>query len=295
MDLLATCGYDTQSFLLKHEEFVARHGAPNSIISDRGTQLVSAGRILARKASKEAKDSPDKWDWSKITKENSASNWTFVPIGSQHFNGLPESMVKVLKRTLKLALNPGVILSYPELVTLLARISYTINSRPLGLIGVSDSSQLTPNMMLLGRSSNFSPALEYSSDDRFCSRLAYITQVEKDWWDKWIVQVWPTLFSYKKWKVEKQNLALGDIVMLKYPGQFKDDYTIAKVTDVHPGEDGLVRQVTVSYKKRNSRESPHVYKSKPLLSERVAIHRLHKLHLVDEDLKQNVIKTSSGY
>ena len=209
--------------------------------------------------------------------------------------------MKVLKRTLKLALNPGVILSYPELVTLLARISYTINSRPLGLIGVSDSSQqedhmspLTPNMMLLGRSSNFSPALEYSSDDRFCSRLAYITQVEKDWWDKWIVQVWPTLFSYKKWKVEKQNLALGDIVMLKYPGQFKDDYTIAKVTDVHPGEDGLVRQVTVSYKKRNSRESPHVYKSKPLLSERVAIHRLHKLHLVDEDLKQNVIKTSSG-
>ena len=60
VDLLATCGYDTQSFLLKHEEFVARHGAPNSIISDRGTQLVSAGRILARKASKEAKDSPDK-------------------------------------------------------------------------------------------------------------------------------------------------------------------------------------------------------------------------------------------
>ena len=106
--------------------------------------------------------------------------------------------------------------------------------------------------------------------------------------------MWPTLFSYKKWKVEKRNLALGDIVMLKYPGQFKDDYTIAKVTDVHPGEDGLVRQVTVSYKKRDSRESPHVYKSKPLLSERVAIHRLHKLHLVDEDLKQNVIKTSSG-
>ena len=28
VDLLATCGYDTQSFLLKHEEFTARHGAP---------------------------------------------------------------------------------------------------------------------------------------------------------------------------------------------------------------------------------------------------------------------------
>ena len=45
VDLLATCGYDTQSFLLKHEEFVARHAAPATIVSDRGTQLVSAGRI----------------------------------------------------------------------------------------------------------------------------------------------------------------------------------------------------------------------------------------------------------
>ena len=167
VELLATCGYDTQSFLLKHEEFVARHAAPKSIVSDRGSQLVSAGRVLTRKASVEDKFSPDKWDWSRITRENSVSNWTFVPIGSQHFNGLPESMVKVLKKTLKLAINPGVVLSYPELVTLLARISYTINSRPLGLADVSASSQqedhmspLTPNMMLLGRSSNFSPPLE---------------------------------------------------------------------------------------------------------------------------------------
>ena len=301
VELLATCGYDTESFLLKHEEFIARHAAPKSIVSDRGSQLVSAGRVLTRKSSEEDKFSPDKWNWSRITRENSVSNWKFVPIGSQHFNGLPESMVKVLKNTLKLAINPGVMLSYPELVTLLAKISYTINSRPLGLIGVSGSSQqedhmspITPNMMLLGRSSNFSPALEYSSDDRFCARLAYVSQVEKDWWDKWIVQVWPTLFSFKKWKVAKENLMVGDIVMLKYPGQFKDDYTIAKVTEVHPSEDGLVRQVTVSFKKKNSRESPEVYKSKPLASEKVAVHRLHKLQLVDEDLQLASVQQGQG-
>ena len=146
VELLAMCGYDTQSFLLKHEEFVARHGAPKSVVSDRGSQLVSAGRVLSRKSSAEDKFSPDKWDWAKITRDNAVSNWTFVPIGSQHFNGLPESMVKVLKKTLDLAINPGVVLSYPELVTLLARISYTINSRPLGLIGVSGTSQQEDHM-----------------------------------------------------------------------------------------------------------------------------------------------------
>ena len=39
--------------------------------------------------------------------------------------------------------------------------------------------------------------------------------------------------------------------------QFKDDYCLAKVD-----EDGLVRKVTVSYRKENPRESPQVYNSK---------------------------------
>ena len=87
--------------------------------------------------------------------------------------------MKVLKRTLKLAINPGVILTYPEFVTLIARVSY----RPLGLVGVSGSSQqedhiqpLTPKMMLIGKSSNFSPPLQYSADDRFCTHKASLCE-----------------------------------------------------------------------------------------------------------------------
>ena len=301
VELMATCGYDTQSFLLKHEEFIARHAAPASVVSDRGSQLVSAGMVLAQKASSADKESPLKWNWTKITRENSASNWIFVPIGSPHFNGLPEATVKVLKKTLDLALHPGIELTYPELVTLLAKISYTVNSRPLGLTSVSPSSQqedhmmpLTPNMMLLARSSNYSPPLEYSGDDRFCARLAYVAQVEKEWWDRWVKQVLPTLFSYRKWKDKQKNIEVGDLVMIRYPGQFKDDYCMAKVKEVHPGEDGLVRQVTVCYKKKNTKESPTVYKSKPLITEKVAVHRLHKLHLSDDVVQEGAGKPDDG-
>ena len=70
--------------------------------------------------------------------------------------------------------------------------------------------------------------------------------------------------------------------MLSYPGHFKDDYCVAKVTKARADDDGLVRKVTVDFKKRNPRESKTIYKSKPLLSEEVAVHRLHKLHLADE-------------
>ena len=289
VELLATCGYSTADFLLRHEEFVARHAAPASIVSDRGSQLVSAGRVLAERNAAADKDSVGQWDWARITRENKASNWNFVPIGSPHFNGLPEATVKVLKKTLSLALHPGVELSFPELVTLLAKISCTVNSRPLGLGNVSQSSHqedhmrpITPNMMLLSRSSNISPPMIYSAEDRFCARLAYVAQVEKEWWNSWIRQVLPTLFSYKRWKVKQENLQVGDLVMLSYPGHFKDDYCVAKVTKARADDDGLVRKVTVDFKKRNPRESKTIYKSKPLLSEEVAVHRLHKLHLADE-------------
>ena len=47
--LLATSGYSTCDFLCKWEEFVARKGNPKSVVSDRGSQLVRAGMVLAEK------------------------------------------------------------------------------------------------------------------------------------------------------------------------------------------------------------------------------------------------------
>ena len=88
-----------------------------------------------------------------------------------------------------------------------------------------------------------------------------------------------------KWKFQQKNLEVGELVMLRYPGNFKDDYCITKITAIHPSDDDFVRQVTVSYKKKNSRESPTVYRSKPLISEKVAVHRLHRLQLADEEFQ----------
>ena len=273
--LLATFGYDTASFLLRHEEFVARKGAPKEIVSDQGSQLVAAGEIIANK-----KETPDSWDWDRVQKENNTTTWEFVPVGSQHHNGLPEAMVKALKRTLAQALNPGVILSYAELVTLLARITCVINSRPLGLSNISNSDQqedillpLTPNHMLLGRSSPESPVLDYSESDKFCQRLSYVAAVEKEWWERWIKTILPTMLPARKWKKKQANLVVGDVVLLIYSGKIKDDYVLARVTEVHPDGKNLVRRVTVKYRRRNTREPSDVCKSK-MEEKIVAVQRL---------------------
>ena len=277
--LLATTSYDTSSFLMKHEEFTARKGIPSSIVSDRGTQLVKSGIVLA------TKETPATWKWDEVVRNNSASSWECVPIGSPHRNGLAESTVKLMKRSLMLALAPGTVLSYGELVTVLAKISSVINSRPLGLRSTSAGSQqedflmpITPNQLLLGRTEIDSPPIEYSENDgTFAARLAYVSEVYGTWWNNWIKQVLPTLMPIRRWKKESRNLQSGDVVMMGYIGNLKDDYRLAKVEEVYPDDKGLVRSVLVAFRKRDHREKPQSFWKKPLTREIVAIQRLHLL------------------
>ena len=284
--LLATSGYSTADFLCKHEEMVFRKGRPESVVSDRGSQLVAAGVTIANK------DLPiNKLDWKQVTAVNCATNWTFVPIGGQHRNGLSEASVKVLKKSLSLAIHPSVELTYAELVTLLARISHSINSRPLSIRNVSSNSQqedillpLTPNHLLLGRASIDIPDLDYDTDNRFSARLAYVQQVFQSWWDRWIRDILPTLVPCKRWKDAKKNISEGDVVMMKYEGNMKDDYRLAIVKKTFKDKKGLVRTVKVGFRKRDKREPPNVYWKKTLTEEIVPIQRLALLQSVNEPL-----------
>ena len=283
--LLATSGYSTEDFLIKHEEFVARKNKPKHIVSDRGTQLVRAGMVLAEK------EKPGNWDWSKVVSKNSTTNWEFVPIGSQHRNGLSEAQVKILKRCLHLALSPGTVLKYSELVTLLSKIAHSVNSRPLGISNTSQDSQqndflcpITPNQLLLGKTDDTAPPLEYAEDDRLTARLAYISNVYKSWWDAWHRQVLPTLVPCRKWRKKDRNLEVGDIVHMYYSGSIKDDYRLARVIETYPDKNQLVRTVKVSYRKRDKRENLLEYKSKQPIEEIVAVQRLYVLLPVSEQM-----------
>ena len=206
--LLCCPGYSTEDFLMKHLEFVSRFGTPLSIVSDKGSQLIAAGKLIDRQ------DQPcSKYNWEKIVSSTATSSWTFVPAKAQHRNGLAESTVKVLKRSLALSLGTGVELTYAEMVTLLAQISTSINSRPLGLQNSSETGQLddlltplTPNQLLIGRSSSEPVRMEFDENDGFVARQAYIQQLHQTWWTRWIQEVLPTLVPCKRWRDIRRNL-----------------------------------------------------------------------------------------
>ena len=290
--LLATSGYSTSDFLCKHEEFVFRKGQPDSVVSDRRTQIVAAGVVIGNK------DLPiNKVDWKKVTSVNSTTDWTFVPIGAQHRNGLSEATVKVLKKSLSLAVHPSIDLTYAELVTLLARISHSINSRPLTIRNVSPNSQqddcllpLTPNHLLLGRATVDIPDMKYDETNRFSARLVYVEKVYSSWWERWVQDVLPTLVPCKRWKEVKKNIKKEDIVMMHYPGNLADDYRLAKLVDTYKDKKGLVRTVKVAFRKRDKREPATTYWKKPLTEEIVAIQRLSLLQAANEPIPSGTTK-----
>ena len=63
-----------------------------------------------------------------------------------------------------------------------------------------------------------------------------------------------------------------------------DDYRLALVTDVFPDARIIVKTVEVSYRRKDSREKPVDYKSKPLTSQVIGVQRLSLIQAVGEDL-----------
>ena len=111
--MYATAGFGTDDFLTAFTRFTANHGNPLLVVSDSGSQLVKAGKVI---------DAVDlsKVDWKKIT-EGAAKNgtkWKIVEPGCQWRNGLAESAVKLIKSTLALTLASQRTLNFAELDTL---------------------------------------------------------------------------------------------------------------------------------------------------------------------------------
>ena len=64
-------------------------------------------------------------------------------------------------------------------------------------------------------------------------------------WKRWSREYLGQLQAKSKWKTEKPNLAVGDVVLMKDAANFKTHWGLARIVKVHPGEDGLVRTVDV--------------------------------------------------
>ena len=64
-------------------------------------------------------------------------------------------------------------------------------------------------------------------------------------WRHFTKEYLPSLTERKKWKEKKQNLKEGDVVLVAEPNQPRGVWPLGRILYTHPGQDGLVRTVTV--------------------------------------------------
>ena len=112
-------------------------------------------------------------------------------------------------------------------------------------------------------------------EESLTKRQQVMRELEKSWWDQWIVQALPNLVPYKKWRIEHRPLSIGDIVLVLYARKIgKGDYRLARVLQVHPDPHGVIRTVTVGMRRRDSRENALPYVHRPLEEIKLGVQRL---------------------
>ena len=73
----------------------------------------------------------------------------------------------------------------------------------------------------------------------------------------------PTLLVRQKWHVDRRNVEVGDVCLLKDSNAYRGEWRLCEVASVSPDDRGRVRNVRVMVKPRLG-GSPHYVPAKPI-------------------------------
>lgn len=229
-------GMGEGEFLGAFRIFENLRGRPCSIYSDNGTNFVAAAKTL---------------------KNQIGLTWTFQPPGAPHWGGVHEALIKSVKRAIGAVLErESKVLRHlrpEEFRLMLAEITGFLNSRPLTYESNSldDCAALTPNHFLLQRPNKIIPNGNFASVNPR-KHFRYVEGLIDEMWKRWMTEYLPNLISRPKWRIEKDNLAVGDKVLIIDTQTSRGDWLCGEVCEIHPGVDKRVRAVTVSTEKGKS-------------------------------------------
>ncbi|XP_011858760.1 PREDICTED: uncharacterized protein LOC105556288 [Vollenhovia emeryi] len=233
----------TAAFLNTLRRFIARRGKCFAIYSDHGTNFVGANNSLKEMHQLVKESSSKIHDY---LSEQSIS-WNFIPPQSPHMGGLWESAVKSCKNHLtKVA---GLTsLTFEELTTVVTQVEAILNSRPLTPMSAdpTDLNALTPGHFLIGRSlaSIVEPDVLDVKMNRL-NRYQVLEQMRQSFWKRWSTEYLTQLQHRTKWKEVQAIVREGTMVVLREQGTPPLNWRLGRITEVHPGKDGLVRVVEV--------------------------------------------------
>lgn len=235
--------YSTEAFIAAFKRFTARRGICVTLTSDCGTNFKGADSELKHLFSSSSK----KLGHLAATLANDGTQWKFNPPGAPHFGGKWESGVKSVKHHLRRVMG-DTILTYEEVTTLLTQIEAVLNSRPISPLSddPDDLNALTPGHFLIGCAPTVIP--EPSFEEVQISRLSrwqLTRQMLDSFWSRWSKECLQRYLAIYKWNQSSTSIEVGSLVLVVDERFPPSKWPLGRVTQIHPGKDGITRVVTV--------------------------------------------------
>ncbi|XP_008179517.1 uncharacterized protein LOC103308231 [Acyrthosiphon pisum] len=232
----------TPLFIAGLNRFISRRGRCTDIYSDCGTNFVGTHRYLT-----EVETIIQGADFSNNVLEHQI-RWHFNPPSAPHMGGIWEAAVKSTKSLLHRVIQ-NTVLTYEELNTVLHQVEATLNSRPLSAMSSDPSDYRT---LTAGHFLTLEPLVTIPSPQDVADlvtmsshkRWSLIQQIQYHFWTRWKNEYLHTLQERPKWNRPDKNLQLDDLVIIKEPTP-PLKWSTARVIEVHPGDDGIVRVAKV--------------------------------------------------
>ena len=178
-------------------------------------------------------------------------------------------MVKLTKKALRVIVGQQT-LSWNEMSTVFAEVESLVNSRPLGQPSndANDLQPLTPNHLVLGRATADIPPHPFQEAKTYRKRFEYVQSLVQLFWSRFQREYLQTLMQRTKWKRKERPLKIGDVVLMVDENVNRGKWNLARVIEVFPGNDGVIRNVKLKTKTGEYKRS--VQKCCPILEEEVS-------------------------
>ena len=231
----------TDSFILSLRRFIARRGQVLTIRSDNGTNLVGADNELKLCIKNLNQNQIQHY----LCQRN--IEWIFNPPASPWMGGVWESLIRSVKRALKVIIRDR-LFTEESLYTFICEVESLLNSRPLTAISddINDYNALTPNHILLC----YKPEIQYPTniaDGEIYLRKKWraVQAAVNMFWARWIKEYLPSLTVRKKWTNKSRNIQKGDIVLIVTDNMPRNHWPLGRIIETFPGIDGIIRSVKV--------------------------------------------------
>lgn len=225
----------TEAFLDALSRFMSRRGRPAIIYSDNGTNFVGANNLFKA------------IDWKKVEKQSAISRiqWKFSPPGGPWWGGWWERLVKSVKEPLRRILGNKTV-TMDKLCTYMCEVEAYINARPLTTLteDPNDLAPLKPSMFLQEIPYTNYTELDFLSAKEFQDGIKQRKTVLDEFKMRFRKEYLSLLVQRGKEKGGRQ-IKLGDVVLIETDSKKRWDWPMAKVIEVYPGKDNVVRVVKV--------------------------------------------------